>query len=271
MMDLEGKCAVVVGAGGIGTASALAFARAGAKVAIVDVVAKQAEAAARSVTDAGGHAVPIVADQAEEDQVIRAVDTAIGELGGVDILHNNAALLAVEHIMRDDLVHQLDVAVWDRTMAVNLRGYMLFTKHVIPPMIERGGGAIINTASAAALVAEITRPAYAASKGAIMTFTRNVAAQYGSHGIRCNAVAPGMIRTPAVDANLPPDALASFERQYPLGRLGRPEDVANIVVFLASELAGFVTGVTIPVDGGFTMHTATYLEELELVTPLRQD
>jgi len=147
--------------------------------------------------------------------------------------------------------------VWQRTFAVNLLGPALGCKHAIPRLLERGGGAIVNTSSAAGKVGDLTRSAYGASKAALESLTRHVATQYGKRGIRCNAIAPGVIATPALAANVPPAQIALYERSHLTPRLGRPEDVAAAVVFLASDDGAFVTGQTLRVDGGLLAHHPT--------------
>jgi NAD(P)-dependent dehydrogenase (short-subunit alcohol dehydrogenase family) len=170
-------------------------------------------------------------------------------------------------MMRDGAVDELDLEVWQRTMAVNLDGYFLCTKHALRRMLERGAGVIVNTASVGGLVADSSRAGYGASKAGIIGFTRNVATQYGKQGIRCVAIAPGLIVTPAA-ASVPPQYIDMMLRHQLTPRLGQPEDVANMVVFLASDRAGFITGVTIPVDGGLTVHAPQWADELALLAGL---
>jgi NAD(P)-dependent dehydrogenase (short-subunit alcohol dehydrogenase family) len=264
--ELEGKVAIVTGAaGGIGAASARALAVAGASVVVADLNFDGAQSVAEALEADGWRATAVAVDTASEEQIAAMVDAAAETFGGLDILHNNAAATAPDHLMRDGAIHELDAELWDKTMAVNLRGYMLGVKLSVPRMLERGGGVIVNTASGAGLVAELMRPAYGTSKAAVVGFTRNVATQYGKQGIRCVAIAPGLILTPALEANMPPPALEAMQRHFLTPRLGLPEDVANAVVFLASDRAGFITGVTVAVDGGFSVHTASYADELAMV------
>lgn len=266
---LEGKVAIVTGAVGIGAASAHALANEGACVMVADINEDAAKRTAQEIVAGGGRAASVVVDQSDEAQVARAVGAAVREFGGIDILHNNAAATQAAHIARDGFIHELDTEVWDRTLAVNLRGYMLFTKHVVPSMLSRKGGVIINTASGTGVLAEYTRAAYGTSKAAIIGLTRNIATQYGRRGIRCVCIAPGIIQTPAVTANVPPEALAALRRHHLTPRLGVPEDIGHAVVFLASDRAGFITGITIPIDGGFCSHVATYADEVALVEASR--
>jgi NAD(P)-dependent dehydrogenase (short-subunit alcohol dehydrogenase family) len=182
------------------------------------------------------------------------VAAAIERYGRLDILHNNAAAVDPALLRRDGEVAAMEVEVWDRTFAVNLRGPMLGCKHAIPRMLERGSGAIVNTSSAAGWAGDLTRSAYGASKAALEALTRYVATQYGKRGIRCNAIAPGVIATPALAANVPREQMAVYERTQLTSRLGVPEDIAAAVVFLASDDGAFVTGQTLRVDGGLLVH-----------------
>ena len=193
-----------------------------------------------------------------------AVETAITAFGGIDILLNNAGITSVEFMMRDGMIHELDVDLWDQTMAVNVRGYMLCTKHALPSMLARGGGVIVNTASGADMQAESTRPAYGTSKAAVIGFTRNVATQYGKVGIRCVAVVPGLVLTPTVAANMPPPMIEMMRRHHLTAQIPGPEDVANVMVFLASDRAAFVTGSAISVDGGFSIHGPSYADDMAM-------
>jgi NAD(P)-dependent dehydrogenase (short-subunit alcohol dehydrogenase family) len=254
-------------ASGIGAASARALAAAGAQVAVADIDAEGAEAVAAALRRDGAQAIAVAVDVSDEDQVAAAIETTADAFGAIDILHNNAAAVGPEHLGRDGAIHELDLALWDRTMAVNLRGCFLGTKHVLPRMLEAGGGVIINTASVAGYFAEGVRPSYGASKAAIYGFTRNVATQYGQRGIRCVAVAPGMVMTPAAD-QVPEQFIDMMRRHTLAPELARPEDIANVVVFLASDGARFINGATIPVDGGLSIHAPMYADEQEILRAL---
>jgi NAD(P)-dependent dehydrogenase (short-subunit alcohol dehydrogenase family) len=256
---LEGKVALVTGAAsGIGFASAFALAREGARVVVVDIAELGAKQAAAAIADAGGEAIGVIADVAEEGDVEAAVVAAVETYGGLDIVHNNAAASAPEIMGRDLDIVNMDVEIWDRVMGVNLRGVMLGCKHAIPRLIERGGGSIVNTSSAAGLTGDLSRPAYGASKAGVNSLTQNVATLYGKRGIRCNAIAPGVIETPSVIANLTPELVATYAQSTLTPRLGRPEDIANAVVFLASDESAFITGQVLSVDGGMLSHHPTY-------------
>ncbi|MFD0687188.1 SDR family NAD(P)-dependent oxidoreductase [Actinomadura fibrosa] len=259
---LEDKVAIVTGgASGIGAATARILAREGAAVAVADIDGPGAAKVADAITAAGGRAVPVTADVAEPDQVAAMVAAAVGEFGGLDVLHSNAMLGDPAVMGADGAVTDLDPDVWDKVMRVNVRGYMLGAKYAIPEMLARGGGVIVNTASVTGFLSELARPAYGTSKAAILGLTRNIATQYGRRGVRCVAVAPGVVLTEGLKANMPPQAREMMAAHHLTGRLGEPEDVGELVAFLASDLAGFITGCAVPVDGGLSAHVASYADE----------
>jgi NAD(P)-dependent dehydrogenase (short-subunit alcohol dehydrogenase family) len=262
MAELEGKAAIVTGAAsGIGAASARAMAAAGATVAVADIDEAGASQVAESIRDSGGQAIAVAVDVADERQVEAMVECSVNSFGGLDILHNNAAITNADFLQRDQAIHELDTSVWDQSMTVNLRGCMLGVKYAVPHMLSCGG-VIINTTSGAGLLSEFRRAAYGTSKAAIVGFTRNVATQYGKQNIRCVAVSPGAVLTPPMKAYVPPEMIEMLKRHNLLPRLGRPEDIADAVVFLASDRASFITGVTLAVDGGITSHIGTYADEV---------
>jgi NAD(P)-dependent dehydrogenase (short-subunit alcohol dehydrogenase family) len=274
---LAGKVAIVTGgAGGIGVATVAALAAAGASVILADlpdvlaglpaVPAGLADTASGLADTASGLAntasgtlggpdsrvADCAVDVSSEDSVRSLIRFAADTFGGIDIVVNNAALIAA--IPRDHDVVTMPVELWDEVMAVNLRGPMLLCKHAVPFMIERGGGSVINMASGQGLSGDRTMVAYGSSKGGLIALTRFVAAAYGDHGVRCNAVAPGLIKTPALEADMPEPVQAMIRKHNLLPRLGDPQDVASIVTFLASPAASFITGQIISVDGGFLAH-----------------
>ncbi|HVJ99092.1 MAG TPA: glucose 1-dehydrogenase [Acidimicrobiia bacterium] len=261
-----GKVAIVTGAGsGIGRATAELLARKGACVTVADINADAAGAVADAIVGAGGRARAQLCDVSDADAVAAVVADTVTAYGGLDVLHNNAAALDQNRIDQD--VVTMDLAVWDRVLGVNLTGVMLGCRFAIPAMLERGGGAIVNTASAAAFYGSTGMGAYGVSKAGVVALTKNVATAYGDRGIRCNAVAPGVV----VDADAQEalggpmgDTLRKYTTSHLVGRLGYPEEIAAAVAYLASDDAAFVTGETLRVDGGFTVHSPTYALDREL-------
>jgi NAD(P)-dependent dehydrogenase (short-subunit alcohol dehydrogenase family) len=258
MSDLRDKVAIVTGgASGIGLASATALAAAGAAVVIADVDKPGADACAEKIRRAGGEADAVAVDVAEAEQVAAMVEHAVGRYGGLDVLFNNAAILEPTFRAGDTDVEGLDLEVWDRTLAVNLRGPMLGCRFAIPHLRRRGGGAIVNCSSSAAETADFIRCAYGTSKGGLNSLTRYVAAAFGKDGIRCNAIAPGLVITPAVQALWTQEALDDLDAHH-MTRIGAPDDIARMVVFLAGDAGSYLTGQVITVDGGFSGHLPTY-------------
>jgi NAD(P)-dependent dehydrogenase (short-subunit alcohol dehydrogenase family) len=246
------KVAIVTGGGaGIGQASATAFAREGAKVVIADIDEKAATRTVQEITSAGGKAIFIRCDISKGVDVESMVDRTVREFGGVDVLHNNAG------VVRYGTVVEMSEKDWDFILNINLRGSFLTCKHVIPQMKKRGGGAIVNTASVQAFASQRTVAAYSASKGAIVSFTKTVALDHAPDNIRCNCIAPGSVHTPMLEsaANLfakenPQQAMVDWGKLHPLGRVARPEEVANLALFLSCEDSSFCTGACFTVDGG---------------------
>ena len=258
MGRVEGKVAVVTGgAGGIGGATARALAREGASVAVVDVDHGGAERVAEAIRGDGGAALAVTADLSEEPAVVGVVRAVVDHFGRLDVLHNNAALTESDFLTRDTPVTELAVEVWERTLAVNLTSQMLTCKHAIPEMARHGGGSIINMSSGASLKGDRTRTAYGVSKAGVNALTMYVATAYGKEGIRVNTIVPGLIITDAVRAHLTDDILAGLGRAILTPHLGQPDDIADLVVFLASEESRYITGQMIPIDGGMSAHVGT--------------
>ena len=252
MRGLLGKIAIVAGgATGIGAATSVRLAEEGATVVVGDIDGDGAERVAARVAQAGGRAMGIQFDVADDASVHNFVKKAVETYGGLDFMHANAADLSLCANDTDAVTISLDI--FDRTIAVNLRGYLLCTRHAVPELLKRGGGAIIYTSSGAAFVGESERVAYGISKAGINALMRHVATRWGKDGIRANAIAPGFILTEAAMAQVPEET-----RQVLLGagrstRLGYPEDIANMVAMLASADGEWINGQVISVDGGITM------------------
>jgi NAD(P)-dependent dehydrogenase (short-subunit alcohol dehydrogenase family) len=252
-MEFNGKVALVTGGGnGIGRASSLGFAARGAKVVIVDRDVGGGEATAGIVRQKGGEAIFVEADVTKSDSVQAYVDRAVQAYGRIDCFHNNAGIEGAVAPTAD-----YDDAMFDAVMAVNVRGVFLGLKYVLKQMLAQKSGAIVNTASTAALLGSPGMPAYVASKHAVLGLTKTASGEVARHGVRVNAVCPGPIDTRMIhdlEAQLNPGDPQAVSRRYqasiPIGRYGTPEEVANTVLFLCSDLAGNITGAHFVVDGG---------------------
>jgi NAD(P)-dependent dehydrogenase (short-subunit alcohol dehydrogenase family) len=245
MPALDGKVAIVTGAGsGIGRATALRFAAEGARVFAADVTGAEAETAAAI----GANGVAVHTDVADPAQVAAMIDAARTRFGRLDVLFNNAGIEGAQGATADCTLEN-----FDRVIAVNLRGVFLGMKYALPAMLASGGGSIINNASVAGLVGFAGVPAYCASKGGVIQLTRAAALEYATQGVRVNAICPGVVHTPMVErfTGGDPAALAQMGAMQPVNRLGTPEEIAAVALFLASDDSSFVTGVAFPADGGF--------------------
>ncbi|RNE67217.1 SDR family NAD(P)-dependent oxidoreductase [Cryobacterium tepidiphilum] len=249
-MRLENKNAIVTGgAGGIGRATALAFAAEGAKVAVVDLRADAAQAVVDEIRQAGGTAVAIEADVSNEDEIQRILGTTVTEFGGVDVVFNNAG------IIRRTTAVETTAEEWDRVFGVNVKSIFLMCKHVVPIMAGNGGGSIINTGSGWGLKGGGKAISYCASKGAVVNMTRALAIDHGPQGIRVNSVNPGdvntgMLRDEARQLSQDANAFLAEAADRPLQRMGEPREIAAAVVWLASDDSSYVTGSALVVDGG---------------------
>jgi NAD(P)-dependent dehydrogenase (short-subunit alcohol dehydrogenase family) len=251
MGALDGKVAVVTGgAAGIGRASAHIFAREGASVVVADVDEDGGRDTVAMIEEGGGQASFFRADVSVRVEVVAMVDHAVETYGGLDCAHNNAGIAAPMAPLAD-----YPDDGWDRTMAVMLTGVYYCMKAEIPPMLERGGGAIVNTASGVGLVGYPNQAAYTASKHGVIGLTKVAALDYGARGVRVNAVCPGTAQTPMVDRALrhDPSIGAHLKSLHPIGRIGEASEVAEAAVWLCTPAASFVLGVALPVDGGYVI------------------
>lgn len=254
---LQDRVAIVTGAaGGIGTATAARLAAEGAKVVMADINGDAVTAEAVKIPGA----VAMTVDLTQEEAVKAMVEAIAARFGRIDILHNNAAIQGDAQRQKDLDVVNLDTAAWDMAMAVNVRGAMLMCKYAIPHMIKAGGGSIIHSASGFGVEGESTLTAYGASKAALINLSRFVATQYGRQRVRSNCVVIGFVLTPLAIESTPDVVKEILASHHLTPELGKPEDVANVVAFLASDESSFVTGAAIPVDGGFTAHQASYAD-----------
>ncbi len=254
-MRFEDKVVVVTGAGsGIGRACAENFAAEGAKVAVVDINKSSADAVVEQIKSTGRQAAAIIADVSKASDAEKIAQEAVARFGGIDCLVNNAGIQTYGTVV------DTDEAMWDRTININLKSVFLVSKHCIPEMAKRGGGAVVNMGSVQGIRSQRNVAAYTATKGAILALTRTMALDHAAQNIRVNAVAPGSVDTPmlrwAADLFEPEDpdlAIEKWMALHPLGRVAFPEEIAQVVMFLASDQASFVTGATIVVDGGLSI------------------
>jgi NAD(P)-dependent dehydrogenase (short-subunit alcohol dehydrogenase family) len=245
---LTDRVALVTGGGrGIGRALALALAEAGADVAVADVDLPAADAVTAEVIARGRRGLAVEADVASKPAVEAMVQTTVETLGGLDMLINNAGVFPIAPV-----AHITEEA-WDQVMAINLKGVFLCSQAALAPMRRAGGGRIVNVASVSGLVGAVGLAHYAASKAGVIGFTKSLAREVAPMGITVNAIAPGIIDTERSRQTFPEGALRTYQAQVPLRRLGRPEDLTALVVFLASPAAAYITGQVYAIDGGYTM------------------
>jgi NAD(P)-dependent dehydrogenase (short-subunit alcohol dehydrogenase family) len=245
----SGKVALVTGAAaGIGRATTLAFAREGAKVVVADVMVKEGEEAAQAIRKAGGEAIFLKTDASKPAEVEAMVKQAVENFGRLDFAFNNAGIEG-----KTAPTAECTEENWDRIISINLKGVWLCMRQEIPVMVRQGSGAIVNTASIAGLVGFPGLPAYTASKFGVIGLTKAAALEYAKQGIRVNAVCPGVIHTAMVDRLIEgnPEMEAGLSAGTPLGRMGKPEEIAEVVIWLCSDKASFVTGHALVADGGY--------------------
>ncbi len=248
---LDGKVAIITGAAsGIGKATAMLFASEGAKVVIADLSADAGEAVAAEIRDAGGDAIAVKTDVGNEEEVKAMVATTIGKYGRLDIAFNNAGIAGQAAHVAD-----YDPASWDQVIGINLTGVFLCMKHELTPMLEQGNGSIINCSSILGTVGFAGSAAYVAAKHGVLGLTKSAALEYAEQGIRVNAICPGFVATALIDQAdeaSEADLKGYFASLAPQNRMGTSEEIAEAVLYLASDAAGFTTGMSMLVDGGYT-------------------
>jgi meso-butanediol dehydrogenase/(S,S)-butanediol dehydrogenase/diacetyl reductase len=261
MMQFNGKAGLVTGGGsGIGRATAIGFARLGGRVAVADINGENANKVAGEIAGAGGTAIAIVCDVTRAADIDMMIARTKAEFGRIDLLHNNAFGLPAAASSSQVASRTADVTdeIWNYMIEVGLSAVFRAMKRVLPIMRAQGSGAIVNTASISGLRADYGIPAYNAAKAGVINLTRAVAIEYAPYGIRANCICPGAIDTPLLAPALAQPGFADRIREaIPVGRLGKPEEMANVVLFLASDLASFVTGAALVADGGQTAKTGS--------------
>jgi NAD(P)-dependent dehydrogenase (short-subunit alcohol dehydrogenase family) len=253
MEGLKDKVIVFAGAGGLATATAKFLGAGGAKLVVGDVVQAAAEDTVQTAKDAGGDGVALTVDISNENEVKRQIDLAISHYGRIDGLLNVAANIHPDEVARDTTVVDIDLKAWQRTIDVNLTGYLLTLKHALPHMIATGGGSVVNTISDAVYAGMEDKVAYQVTKAGVSAMTRHIARKYGKDGIRANSLAPGLVLTEATKLNLPEEYRDVIAASTPAARHGEPADVGAAMAFLFSDLSSWITGQVLCVDGGATM------------------
>jgi NAD(P)-dependent dehydrogenase (short-subunit alcohol dehydrogenase family) len=257
----DGQVAIVTGgASGIGEATCRRLVAEGAEVVVADVNGEQANALAAQL---GPRAIAHQFDASDVASVESLIMSTIQRFGRLDVLHNNAAISSPEVHARDRNPIDITFATWDQVMAVNVRGYLAGCKYALPTMIAQGAGAIVNTASTGGFSGDITRMAYSVSKAAIIGLTRQIATHYGRQGIRCNAVAPGLVLTPGTRGAAQP-VIEVMQRHLLVPEVGKPEDIAAVVCFLASNEARYINGQTYIADGGMLAHNPAMADLIDM-------
>ena len=246
-MRLKDKTAIITGGGtGIGLATARAFYQEGAKIILFG---RRKEKLEKAVEKLGGSAIIVQGDMTNNNDLDQLINETLHNFKKIDILVNNAGLF------NGSPLHEISDSQWDEIMDINIRSVFQLTRRVLPAMLSQKYGSIIHISSILGLIAVPQVAAYNVSKGALNQFSRSIAVEYGSSGIRSNSICPGLIATDmTADLMKDADLMKEWSKEYPIGRFGKPEDVANACLYLASDESSFVTGITLPVDGGFTAH-----------------
>ena len=246
-MRLKDKTAIITGGGtGIGLATAHAFYQEGAKIILFG---RRKEKLEKAVEKLGGSAIIVQGDMTNNNDLDQLINETLHNFKKIDILVNNAGLF------NGSPLHEISDSQWDEIMDINIRSVFQLTRRVLPAMLSQKYGSIIHISSILGLIAVPQVAAYNVSKGALNQFSRSIAVEYGAFGIRSNSICPGLIATDmTADLMKDADLMKEWSKEYPIGRFGKPEDVANACLYLASDESSFVTGITLPVDGGFTAH-----------------
>ena len=246
-MRLKDKTAIITGGGtGIGLATARAFCQEGAKVILFG---RRKEKLEKAVENLSGSAIIVQGDMTNNNDLDKLINETLHNFKKIDILVNNAGLF------NGSPLHEISDSQWDEIMDINIRSVFQLTRRVLPAMLSQKYGSIIHISSILGLIAVPQVAAYNVSKGALNQFSRSIAVEYGSSGIRSNSICPGLIATDmTADLMKDADLMKEWSKEYPIGRFGKPEDVANACLYLASDESSFITGITLPVDGGFTAH-----------------
>ncbi|GAA3861007.1 glucose 1-dehydrogenase [Leifsonia kafniensis] len=253
MEGLKDKVIVFAGAGGIASATATILGGGGAKIVVGDVVLASAERTVQAAVESGGEGVATTLDISDEQQVKALIDLAIERYGRIDGLFNVAANIDPEQVEQDTNVVEIDLGAWQRTIDVNLTGYLLTARYAIPHIIKAGGGSIVNTSSEAVYAGMADKVAYSATKAGVTALTRHISRKYGKEGVRANTVSPGLVLTPQTEANLPAEFRETILAMTPAPRNGKPSDIGNTVAFLLSDAGVWITGQVLSVNGGTTM------------------
>jgi NAD(P)-dependent dehydrogenase (short-subunit alcohol dehydrogenase family) len=252
-MRLANKVALITGsAGGMGRVAAELFAREGASIVVTDIAEEQGTEVVQTIHSAGGHALFIKANVSIESEVQHLVASAVAEFGHIDVLYNNAGVMPLD----DGSVTETSESTWDHVMDINLKSAFLCSKYVIPHMVQQRGGSIINIASLVAFMGStVPQDAYTASKGGLLALTKSLAIQYGSYGIRCNAICPGPVETPLLRHLWTSEEARNLRlNRIPLGRFGVPQDIVYMALYLASDESAWTTGAWLMIDGGISSH-----------------